>query len=301
VKKISDSYYLITRALELVNFPIPLPGTKVYAAIQCRKVIVKAFVDCYNLSVSRMAAGEAPDCLLDYWVESMEAERKAHQEDPSSGKYVEITGHDVALTLLAFLFASQDAANSSMVWLMVLLEEHKDVLAKVRAEQLALRPNNEPLTVEVLDQMTYSKQVVKETLRYRPPVIMVPHEVAKPVALTEGGYVIPKGTVIIPSPYPAAHDPQAFAQPEKFDPDRFSSERQEDVKSPKNWLIFGHGPHACIGKEYALTNLLAFLALVATEADWDRQRTEVSDKIKIIATIFPEDEALLRFRKRVVA
>jgi C-22 sterol desaturase len=44
----------------------------------------------------------------------------------------------------------------------------------------------------MLDSMVYTRAVVKETLRYRPPVIMVPYVAKKdyPVSAT---YTIPKG------------------------------------------------------------------------------------------------------------
>ncbi len=46
---------------------------------------------------------------------------------------------------------------------------------QVREEQEALRPDPEALvTAEVLGGMTYTRQVVREILRYRPPAPMVP-------------------------------------------------------------------------------------------------------------------------------
>lgn len=46
---------------------------------------------------------------------------------------------------------------------------------QVREEQARLRPDpSATVTGEVLNQMTYSRQVVKEVLRYRPPAPMVP-------------------------------------------------------------------------------------------------------------------------------
>ena len=49
---------------------------------------------------------------------------------------------------------------------------------QVRDEQLRLRPDlNATITGDVLNEMTYSRQVVKEMLRYRPPAPMVPQVV----------------------------------------------------------------------------------------------------------------------------
>ena len=52
---------------------------------------------------------------------------------------------------------------------------HWILALQVHEEQAALRPDPEAVvTGEVLGQMTYTRQVVREILRYRPPAPMVP-------------------------------------------------------------------------------------------------------------------------------
>lgn len=51
-----------------------------------------------------------------------------------------------------------------------------------------------------------------------------------------------------------------------------SPERKEDVTYAGNYLVFGHGPHYCVGKEYANNHLIAFLAILSTSLDWARFR-----------------------------
>ena len=50
--------------------------------------------------------------------------------------------------------------------------------------------------------MKYTRQVVKEILRYRPPAPMVPQMAQKPFKLTED-YTAPAGTMIVPSVWSA--------------------------------------------------------------------------------------------------
>ncbi len=143
--------------------------------MQARKLIVKYIAECAKLAQQRMAKGEEPDCLLDNWVLNAIKEKEKFDQDPSSHAPRIFSTEEIALTVLTFLFASQDASNSSLVWLITLLGEFTNVQERVREEQRRLRPNNEPLTLELIDQMTYSKQVVKEVLRYRPPGIVPLH------------------------------------------------------------------------------------------------------------------------------
>lgn len=73
----------------------------------------------------------------------------------------------------------------------------------MREEQLRLRPDpSAPLTSEVLNEAKYTRQVVKEILRFRPPAPMVPQTVQKPFKLTED-YTAPAGSMVIPSVWAA--------------------------------------------------------------------------------------------------
>lgn len=190
--RISEEYFNITAALELVNFPIPLPGTKVYKAIQSRKFIVQQFIECIKDSRVRMAKGEPVKSMMDAWINSM-AEYEVECEKAGKPAPRKFDDREIALTILTFLFASQDATSSALTWAFQLLADHPDVLEKVYQEQMKLRNGNihQELTLELMEESTYLRQVVKEILRLRPPVLMVPYQTVRDWPITPN-YTIPK-------------------------------------------------------------------------------------------------------------
>lgn len=102
--------------------------------------------------------------------------------------------------------------------------------------------------------------------------------------------------VIVPTTYPALHDPEVYPNPDTFDPQRWID--GDAYQQHKNWLVFGTGPHYCLGQEYAQMNLMALISLASTSLNWKHKITPLSEKIKVFATIFPQDDCLLTFSRR---
>lgn len=296
VKKIANDYYQITAALELVNFPIILPFTKTWYGKKAADLVLEEFAKCAAKSKARMATGGNPNCIMDAWVRSMQdsenyREHIAKPGSPPAEKPAQLlrvfSDIEIAMTVFTFLFASQDATSSASTWLFQLMANRPEVLDRVREENLTLRngDKNASLSIDTLEKMVYTRAVVKEILRYRPPVIMVPYVVKKDFPVTDT-YTVPKGSMVIPSVWPALHDPEVYPQPEFFDPDRWITGDAE--KASRNWLVFGTGPHYCLGQTYAQLNLMAMIGKASLHLDWVHHATPLSEHIKVFATIFPQ-------------
>ena len=297
VKKIADDYFKITAALELVNFPFIIPFTKTWYGKKAADMVLDEFSKCAAKSKVRMAAGGNITCILDGWVKSMQ-DSEAYRQKLAKGITVDasekpshvlrpFSDFEISMTLFTFLFASQDATSSASTWLFQLMADRPELLAKMRAEQLAVRNGDRSvrLTMDLLDNMPFTRAVVKETLRYRPPVIMVPYIAKKAFPLTDS-YTAPAGSMVIPTTYPALHDPEVYPEPETFNPERWISGTAE--QAGKNWLVFGTGPHYCIGQNYAVLNLMAMIGKASLCLDWVHHVTAKSEDIKVFATIFPQ-------------
>lgn len=276
-------------------FPLCLPGTALWRAVQARKKVVATLTECAKKSKERMSKGVEPECLLDFWMEKTVAEieeAKAAGAPPPPHS----SDHEVACTTLDFLFASQDASTASLTWTCALaLTGNPSILERVRKEQLAVRPNDEPVTTDLLAAMPFANQVVMELLRYRPPATLVPHIALKDFQLTDD-VAVPEGSLVVPSVWGACH--QGYTNPAHFDPDRFSPERGEDRKYGKNFLTFGSGPHYCLGKQYAINHLMTFLSIMSINVDMTRHRTPESDAIVYGPTIFPGDGVVVDLKEK---
>lgn len=204
VKKIADDYYLITAALELVNFPIIIPYTKTWYGKKAADMVLREFSICAAKSKVRMAAGGEITCIMDAWVKSMLESKKWReaQEEGLSTEGMEkpspllrwFSDYEISQTVFTFLFASQDATSSAATWLFQIMAQRPDVLDRVREENLEVRNGDihAEIDMDQLESLKYTRAVVKELLRYRPPVLMVPYMAKKAFPITDT-YTVPKG------------------------------------------------------------------------------------------------------------
>lgn len=166
------------------------------------------------------------------------------------------------------------------------MSEYPNILKKVQEEQHHVNASRDPITYEMLKKMTYTRQVIKEILRFRPPVPKWAHTAMNDIEI-ESGCTVPKGCVVFSSISSACRED--FANPDIFDPDRMGPERQEDVKHCKNFLVFGAGPHRCAGREYAMNHMVVFLSVLSTNCTWKRRETPKSDQVEFMPSAYPAD------------
>ena len=79
-----------------------------------------------------------------------------------------------------------------------------------------------------------------------------------------GGYVVPARSILVMSPYVMQRDARFYADPERFDPDRWTPEFRAAL--PKfAYFPFGGGPRQCIGESFAWMELILLVATIAQQ------------------------------------
>lgn len=146
-----------------------------------------------------------------------------------------------------------------------LLIKNPTVMAKLR-EEIDLISAGERLTYESIQKMTYLEQVVKESMRLYPATGIVNRLTNQDVMI--GSHRIPKNSQVFVAPWVLHRKPEIFPNPEKFDPERFSPDREKNI--PKNaYIPFSTGPRVCLGNAFAMLQVCTTLALMIQAYDFE--------------------------------
>jgi retinoid hydroxylase len=168
----------------------------------------------------------------------------------------QVLGH-----LSILLVAGHETTTTLASWALYILStmpEHRFRLL----EEMAAAPRDESgaIPFEALRSLKVMDNFVRETGRMYPPVLNVPRGVTEDVEF--GGYVIPAGTQVRLGLAATHRLPTVFKDPDRFDPDRFASPRDEDKATPYGLVTFGGGPRVCIGQHFAHIEVKALIAHV---------------------------------------
>jgi cytochrome P450 len=83
-----------------------------------------------------------------------------------------------------------------------------------------------------------------------------------------GGYVIPRGWMVVVSPIHTHHMEAWWPDPYRWDPQRFTPARAEDERHTHSWVPFGGGPHLCIGYRFAEVQIKSVLHQLLRRYRW---------------------------------
>ncbi|MDN0197967.1 cytochrome P450 [Streptomyces sp. S.PNR 29] len=176
-------------------------------------------------------------------------------DEDGVGMDVEQLHHEV----LNLCIGAFETTTNTLSWAFYLLARHPEAEARLHEEVDRVLAGRVP-RFEDLARLTYTRMVIDETLRiYSPAYQTMRHAREEDVI---AGYRIPAGSNILLNSYLLHRHPDFWSDPETFDPDNFTPERV--AERPKHaYIPFGSGQRVCIGKHFALTELVLVLATVA--------------------------------------
>ncbi len=170
-----------------------------------------------------------------------------------------LSPHEITGLLIGTLFAGHHTTAGTAAWITLELARNPEDMHKVLQEFDTLYGHEGEVTFQSLREIPVFERVIKEVLRLHPPLIFLIRKVAKDLKFKD--YIIKAGKYVCVSPRVSHRIPEIFPDPEKFDPERFTKERQEDA-IPFSWVAFGGGRHKCSGNAFAMLQLKAIYAIL---------------------------------------
>jgi cytochrome P450 len=114
-------------------------------------------------------------------------------------------------------------------------------------------------TSDDLPKLEYTEKIFKEILRIRPSVWALSRLTNEDYKIDE--YVIPSNSVIFMSQYAMHNSPKYYADPDSFNPERWTKEFL--FKLPRfAYFPFGGGLRSCIGETFAVQEGILALATI---------------------------------------
>jgi len=219
-----------------------------------------------------LAAAERPDSK-DMLTMLLRAE-----DDPD----VDYPENQIRDEVSTFLIAGHETTALSLTYSLSLLSWHPEAKRRVREEARAALGDG-PLTHDDLAELEYTERVYREALRLYPPAWAVFRRADGDVTL--GEYTLEDGSAIIMPLWSIHRDGRHFEEPETFDPDRW---QRRDPNAVDAYRPFSSGPHACVGRGFALAGATLVLARIVADFDVDVPETALDD-LRLTPTLRPAD------------
>ncbi|XP_060130292.1 cytochrome P450 2J6 [Zootoca vivipara] len=190
-----------------------------------------------------------PQDLIDFYLLQMEK----NKNDPQS-TYDE---ENLAQCIFDLFVAGTETTTSSLKWALLLLASHPDIQDKMHKEIEDVIGSAHSICYQDKKKLPYTNAVIHEMQRFKYAILLgLPRQCTKDVKLC--GFLIPKGTIIIPDLRSVLLDPTRWETPSEFNPNHFLDKDGQYV-AREEYLPFGAGARICLGMQLAKIEIFIFL------------------------------------------
>ena len=186
-----------------------------------------------------------------------------------------LSDEEVVAQSVVFLLAGYETSSNTLAFTLYYLVVNPEMQEELRTQiREALETNaKKGCLYDIVKNIDYLECVIKESQRLCPPAIHVNRECHEDFDLS--GIHIPAGTEVVIPIYALHHDPDAWEDPEKFNPERFRGDKK-NTHHPFQFLPFGGGPRNCIGMRFALLEIKIALVKILSKYKFVRSaKTQV--------------------------
>ncbi len=240
----------------------------------------------YGIINERRRAGEDTGDLLSMLL--------AARDEDDGGSMTDVQIRDEALTLF---LAGHETTSNALTWTWYLLSQNPDKAEKMyeeldrvldagrnptgregvaNAERGMRSADSNPKskiqnpksdsrlpTIDDLPNLKYTESVIAESMRLFPPAWAIGRLATEEHEFS--GFAIPKGALILVSPYVIGRDPRFWERADEFIPERWNTQSVKEAGQKNIYFPFGGGVRRCIGEAFAWTEGILLLATLARE------------------------------------
>ncbi len=223
--------------LDLDYFLVRLPGWFPSLKARQRRAAEETLRRYFDRVISARGGSADGDDLLSLLL-------NAKDEDGSR-----LSDEEVVNEARTMFFAGHHTAAACLTWTLYLLATHPPVRERL-LQEIDDVLHGAPPTPDDIARLTYTTQVIQESMRLYPPAwALFAREAIEDVEIS--GYTLPRGSWVFIYPWVLHRDGRFFADPLRFDPERFSPQ-QLARQTPGSYIPFGLGGHSCIGGRIAM-------------------------------------------------
>jgi cytochrome P450 len=249
VNELADA---INRIMGLYNFLVMLPAAE--WLVHVRPPGLAGFV----------RARKRIDAVVYRMIEAHRRSKSDHHSlldmmlaaSPDQSAESEQSLRDQVITI--FLAGSETVANA-LAWTWYLLSQNPECEKRLHDEVDHVLTGRLP-TFDDIPRLRYAEMVLAESMRLYPPAWAMGRRAQADFQL--GDFFLPAGTTVLMSQFVTHRDPRFFADPLRFNPERFTAE--EKARRMKfTYFPFGAGVRQCIGESFAWMESILLLATLA--------------------------------------
>lgn len=220
----------------------------------------------------------------------------AHEEPVFQG-ISKLSDDELKAQLVTFLLAGCQTSSNTLAFTAYHLAMDADVQERLRCEvEIGIQTYHELPLYDLVHEIEYLDCVMNESMRLCPPLHIFNRNCEQTCEITPE-LTIPAGMEVTVPVYALHHDPEAWPDPEVYDPERFRGPAK-DARHPFQFLPFGAGPRNCIGMKYAMMEIKVALVRILRKFKFVRSPdTQVPLLLHSGVTLRPRDGVHLRVKR----
>ena len=221
----------------------------------------------------------------------------AAHDEPAVQGVSRFSDDEVKAQLITWLLAGYQTSSNTLAFTAYHLAMDADVQERLRCEvEIGVQTYRDLALYDLVNEIEYLDCVINESMRLCPPLHIFDRKCEETCKIYER-LTIPSGMDVIVPIYALHHDPEAWPDPEVYDPERFRGPAK-DTRHPFQFLPFGAGPRNCIGMKYVMMEMKVALVRILRKFKFVRSpETQVPLALSSAVTLAPRNGIHLRVKR----